>query len=140
MSTPQGPPPGPPQGPPPQGPPPQGPPPQGPAPGGPHGPQSGAAGARGQRQHAGEPEPPKRSISVGQILGGILLVLVVVFIFENTHKVNVRLIIPQYRMPVALPIVIAAVLGALIAWLLRYRRHRRHPSRASRKQKAPRNA
>ena len=65
-------------------------------------------------------------MSTGQILGGILLVLVVVFIFENTARVKVRLIIPQYRMPVALPIVIAAVLGALIAWLLRYRRQRRH--------------
>jgi uncharacterized integral membrane protein len=72
-------------------------------------------------------------VSTGQILGGILLVLVVVFIFENTARVQVRLIIPQYRMPVALPIVIAAVLGALIAWLLRYRRQRRH----QRKQQPP---
>lgn len=68
-------------------------------------------------------------MSVGQILGGILFVLVIIFIFENTHSVKVRLIIPEYKMPVALPIVIAAVLGALIAWLLRYRRHRHHPSR-----------
>jgi uncharacterized integral membrane protein len=36
-------------------------------------------------------------------------------------------------MPVALPIVIAAVLGALIAWLLRYRRQRNHPSRNSKR-------
>jgi uncharacterized integral membrane protein len=62
-------------------------------------------------------------------------VLVVVFIFENTHTTKVRLIFPQYTMPVALPIVIAAVLGALIAWLLRYRRHRRHPNRRDRKAK-----
>lgn len=68
---------------------------------------------------------------MGQVLGGILFVLTVIFIFENTDDVNVRLIIPQYRMPVALPIVIAAVLGALIAWLLRYRRSRNHPSRRS---------
>jgi uncharacterized integral membrane protein len=65
-------------------------------------------------------------VSTGQILGGILLVVVVVFILENTEDVKVRLIFPQYRMPVALPIVIAAVLGALIAWLLRYRRQRSH--------------
>lgn len=70
-------------------------------------------------------------MSLGQILGGVLFVLVVIFIFENTNRVEVRLIIPQYRMPVALPIVIAAVLGALIAWLLRYRRQRNHPSRKS---------
>ena len=72
-------------------------------------------------------------MSVGQILGGILFVLVIIFIFENTHSVKVRLIVPEYKMPVALPIVIAAVLGALIAWLLRYRRQRNHPSRASKK-------
>lgn len=103
---------------------------------GPHGPQgTGPGGPPGNR--AGEPEPPKRSISIGQILGGILFVLVVVFIFENTHSTKVRLIVPQYTMPVALPIVIAAVLGALIAWLLRYRRRRNHPSRRSRNQKAP---
>jgi uncharacterized integral membrane protein len=62
-------------------------------------------------------------------------VLVVVFIFENTKTAEVRLIVPQYKMPVALPIVIAAVLGALIAWLLRYRRQRRHPSRNSPKRR-----
>jgi uncharacterized integral membrane protein len=72
-------------------------------------------------------------VSTGQILGGILLVLVVVFTIENTASVKVRLIIPQYRMPVALPILIAAVLGALIAWLLRYRRRRRQ----QRKQQPP---
>ncbi len=72
-------------------------------------------------------------MSIGQILGGILLVLVVIFIFENTKDVKVRLIIPEYTMPVALPIVIAAVLGALIAWLLRYRRQRNHPNRNSKR-------
>jgi len=94
----------------------------------------GPAGAAGHSpQPAGQPpaEKPKRPVSVGQILGGILLVLVVIFIFENTKRVEVRLIFPEYKMPVALPIVIAAVLGALIAWLLRYRRHRHHSTRTS---------
>lgn len=108
--------------------------PQGRGPAGSYGPSQGAPPGAG---HQGEPEPPKRSISVGQILGGILFVLVVVFIFQNTHETKVRLIIPQYSMPVSLPIVIAAVLGALIAWLLRYRRQRNHPSRRSGRQKAP---
>ena len=122
MTTPQNPPPGPPQGRP-QGPPPgpQGPPQSGYAPGGPQGRPPGATPGTAKS---------KRPISVGQILGGILLVLVVVFIFENTDDVRVRLIFPQYRMPVALPIVIAAVLGALIAWLLRYRRQRHHSPQA----------
>jgi uncharacterized integral membrane protein len=121
----------------PPGPPPPAPPPPGGGPGHPGPP--GQPGQPGQPPHSGqrpataaEPEA-KRSVSVGQILGGILFVLVVIFIFENTHDVQVRLIIPQYKMPVALPIVIAAVLGALIAWLLRYRRQRNHPSRNSKR-------
>ena len=65
-----------------------------------------------------------RHFSTGQLLGGILLVLVVVFILENTRSVKVRLWIPEVTMPLAVPILIAAVLGALVAWLLRYRRQR----------------
>ena len=80
------------------------------------------------------PEPaqqpkPKRSVSTGQILGGILLVVVVVFVLENTRKAKVRLLVPEVTMPLAVPIVIAAVLGALVAGLLRYRRRRNHPTR-----------
>ena len=59
------------------------------------------------------------------MLGGILLVVVVVFVLENTRSVKVRLLIPEVTAPLAVPIVIAAVLGALIAALLRYRRERR---------------
>ena len=121
----------------PPGPPPPAPPPPGGGPGHPGPP--GRLVEPGQPPHPGQRPAPaaepeaKRSVSVGQILGGILFVLVVIFIFENTHDVQVRLIIPQYKMPVALPIVIAAVLGALIAWLLRYRRQRNHPSRNSKR-------
>jgi uncharacterized integral membrane protein len=48
--------------------------------------------------------------------------VVVIFVLENTRSVHVRLIIPQVTTPLAVPIVIAAVLGGLVAWLLRYRR------------------
>ena len=76
---------------------------------------------------------PKRSVSVGQILGAVLFVIVVVFILENTRSVKVRLLVPEVTTPLAVPIVIAAVLGAVIAWLLRLRRAHRHPSRRSRR-------
>ncbi len=73
---------------------------------------------------------PKRTISVGQILGAILLILVVVFIIENTTKVKIRIIAgPKVEAPVYVAILIAAVVGALIAALLRYRR-RRHRRRS----------
>ena len=73
-------------------------------------------------------QPPattsRRHFSTGQLLGGILFVLVIVFVLENTRSVKVRLWVPEVTAPLAVPILIAAVLGALVAWLLRYRRHR----------------
>lgn len=68
----------------------------------------------------------RRPVSAGQILGGLLFALTVIFILENTRTVTVRLIIPEVDAPLAVPIIIAAVLGALVAWLLRYRRRRHH--------------
>lgn len=72
---------------------------------------------------------PKRSVSAGQILGGLLFVLTIVFIVENSRSVKIRLIVPEVKAPLYVAILIAAVLGALIASLLRYRRHRRHRTR-----------
>ena len=68
-------------------------------------------------------------MSFGQILGGLLFVVTVIFILENTRTVPVRLIIPQVHTSLAVAIVLAAVLGALVSWLLRYRRRHRHPRR-----------
>jgi len=84
-----------------------------------------------QPPEAPPPSAParKRAVSVGQILGGLLLVLVIVFIIENSRQVKVRLIGPEVKAPLYVAILISAVLGALIAWLLRYRRHRNHPTR-----------
>ena len=72
------------------------------------------------------PGAKKRPVSVGQILGGVLFVLVIIFIIENSRSVKIRLIIPEVKAPLYIAILIAAVLGALITWLLRYRRHRNH--------------
>ena len=71
----------------------------------------------------------KRSVSAGQILGGLLFVLTIVFIVENSRSVKVRLIGPEVQAPLYVTIIVAAVLGALIASLLRWRRHRNHPTR-----------
>jgi uncharacterized integral membrane protein len=75
------------------------------------------------------PAKKKRPVSVGQILGGLLFAITVIFILENTRSVTVRLIIPEVHAPLAVPIIVAAVLGALVAWLLRYRRQRHHGGR-----------
>jgi uncharacterized integral membrane protein len=69
------------------------------------------------------PATSRRSISVGQILAGILFVLVVIFIVENTDDVKIRLIAgPKVTAPVFVALLIAAVVGALISALLRVRR------------------
>jgi uncharacterized integral membrane protein len=73
------------------------------------------------------PGARRRSISTGQILGGLLFVLVVVFIVENSRQVKIRLLIPEVKAPLYVAILIAAVLGALIAALLRLRRRHNHP-------------
>jgi uncharacterized integral membrane protein len=79
---------------------------------------------------SGPPGPPagtpKRRVSAGQIAGAVLLVLVLVFIFENTKKVDVRLIIPKVHAPLFVALLIAAVLGGLGALLIQWRRHRKN--------------
>jgi uncharacterized integral membrane protein len=75
----------------------------------------------------------RRSISTGQILGGLLFVLVVVFIVENSRQVKIRLLVPEVKAPLYVAILIAAVLGALIAGLLRLRRRHNHPPRGGKR-------
>jgi uncharacterized integral membrane protein len=66
---------------------------------------------------------PKHAFSLGQILGAILFILLIVFIVENSHNVAIRIIVgPEFHPPVWVVIIIAAVLGAAISALLRYRR------------------
>jgi uncharacterized integral membrane protein len=86
-----------------------------------------------QNQSPGDTGPDtagrKRPVSVGQILGGLLFVLVIVFIIENSRQVKIRLIVPEVKAPLYVAILIAAVLGSLITALLRYRRRRNHATR-----------
>jgi uncharacterized integral membrane protein len=66
----------------------------------------------------------KLVFSAAQIIGVILLILLIVFIVENSHNVGIRIVAgPEVHPPVWVAILIAAVLGALISSLLRYRRH-----------------
>ena len=91
-------------------------PPSGPVPGPPAGPP------QPQPSHQ-SPAQGKRPFPLGQVLGGILFILLVIFIVENSHSVPIRIIAgPVVHPPVWVAILIAAVLGALIAGLLRYRR------------------
>jgi uncharacterized integral membrane protein len=88
-------------------------------PGGAPGP--GQPGVHGQPTH--EPEKKQITFSLPQVVGAVLLVLLIIFIVENTHSVPIRIIAgPELHPPVWVAILIAAVVGALISALLRYRR------------------
>jgi uncharacterized integral membrane protein len=64
-------------------------------------------------------------LTAGQVSGAILLILALIFVFENTKKVDVRLIGPQVHAPLFVALLIAAVLGALGALLIQWRRRGR---------------
>jgi uncharacterized integral membrane protein len=56
----------------------------------------------------------------------VLLILLVVFLAENTRSVKMRFIIPEVRAPLFLALLIAAALGALTMIIVRRRRGRRN--------------
>ena len=75
-------------------------------------------------------EKQKRSFSIGQFLAGALFVLVVIFIVENTSKVEIRIIAgPKVSLPVWVALLAAAIVGALISMLLRWRRKHKNQTR-----------
>lgn len=65
---------------------------------------------------------PSRTISARQVIGALLLIAFVVFLIENTHKVTVRLLVPEVETSLALALLIAGLLGALGLLLLQHRR------------------
>ena len=71
------------------------------------------------------PPRPKSGVGFAEILGILMLILVMVFLLENTRTVTLRLIGPEVKAPLYVAILIAAALGALAAALLRFRRKHR---------------
>jgi uncharacterized integral membrane protein len=74
------------------------------------------------RPPGGKPQP---RFTTGQVVGAVLLVLALIFIFENTKRVSVRLVIPEVRLPLFVALLIAALCGSGITLLLQYQRRRR---------------
>ena len=77
------------------------------------------------------PVPPPQQAPQGwrpgprQIAAAVFVVLALVFIFENTKSVKVRLIIPEVTAPLYVALLIAAVLGGLVTLLIQWRRRSR---------------
>jgi uncharacterized integral membrane protein len=70
-------------------------------------------------------EPAKSRIGPRLIAEAVLLVLLVIFLAENTRSVKMRLIVPEVRAPLFLALLIAGVLGALAVMIARRQRRRR---------------
>jgi uncharacterized integral membrane protein len=70
------------------------------------------------------PQPPQQrgwSPTSRLIAGMLALVLVLIFIFENTKSVKVRFIIPEVKLPLYFALLVAAVLGGLVALFIQWR-------------------
>jgi uncharacterized integral membrane protein len=59
------------------------------------------------------------------ILAGVIGIVVVIFIVENTKSTKIRFIGPEVKAPLWLALVIAALLGAVAGLLIDRRRSRR---------------
>jgi uncharacterized integral membrane protein len=73
---------------------------------------------------SGDPEPG-RSVRLRLISGGILAVLVLVFLFENTQSVAIRFVGPKVHAPLIVALLVAAIFGALGTLLFQQVRSRR---------------
>jgi uncharacterized integral membrane protein len=80
----------------------------------------------GQYSPPTPPQPPAQGprLTARQIAGLVLIVLALVFIFENTRSVKVRFIIPEVKLPLYFALLCAAVLGGLASMLFQWRRRR----------------
>ncbi|GGY38070.1 lipopolysaccharide assembly protein LapA domain-containing protein [Streptomyces omiyaensis] len=56
------------------------------------------------------------AVTPGRIGMAVVAVLLLVFIFENTRQVKVRLLIPEVTMPLYLALLGTALLGAACGW------------------------
>jgi uncharacterized integral membrane protein len=73
------------------------------------------------------PKPPPNQgarLTPRSIAGLVLIVLGLIFIFENTKSVKVRFIIPEVKLPLYFALLCAALLGGLAGMLILWRRGR----------------
>ncbi len=64
----------------------------------------------------------KRAVPWRLIFGGVLIILIVVFLVENTRKVEVSFVGPTVHAPLIVALLIAAVLGSLATLFIQHHR------------------
>jgi len=70
------------------------------------------------------PEEPRRPFPWRLVAGGVLVVLIVIFLLENTRRVSIRFVGPEVKAPLVVALLIAALLGAGATLLIEYHRNR----------------
>ncbi|MGI9023615.1 MAG: hypothetical protein ACR2HV_10390 [Acidimicrobiales bacterium] len=68
-------------------------------------------------------EQNQSRVSPRLVAGAILVVLLIVFIFENTRQTKIRFILPEVTAPLWVALLGAALVGALAGALLTRQRH-----------------
>jgi uncharacterized integral membrane protein len=76
-------------------------------------------------QYSSEPPKQGRQISAGQIGAGLVVIVGLVFVFENTRKVPIRFLVPEIESPLWLALLITFLLGGLAGYFVSRRRARK---------------
>ncbi|MEU8618465.1 DUF1049 domain-containing protein [Streptomyces sp. NPDC048623] len=63
-------------------------------------------------------------ITPGRVAIGVVAVLLLVFIFENTRQVRIRLLIPEVTMPLYLALLATTLLGGICGYYVAARRRK----------------
>ncbi|MCX2184709.1 LapA family protein [Streptomyces sp. SKN60] len=63
-------------------------------------------------------------LTPGRIAIGVVAILLLVFIFENTREVRIRLLIPEVTMPLYVALLVTALLGAVCGYYAAARRRK----------------
>lgn len=63
-------------------------------------------------------------LTPGRIAIGVVAILLLVFIFENTKEVRIRLLIPEVTMPLYVALLATTLLGAICGYYAAARRRK----------------
>jgi len=72
--------------------------------------------------HEGSPVRPRRRVTSRQVIALVIIVLVVVFVFQNRDPVQIRFFAATFISPLWLLLVIMAAVGVLAGFLFARRR------------------
>jgi uncharacterized integral membrane protein len=76
-------------------------------------------------QRSGDREYTDKGTSFGLIISGIVGVLALIFIFQNSEQQDVNFLFFSATVPLSVVIILSMILGAVLGWILGYMRRRK---------------